>query len=85
MLFFLISALFLERESASFPRPNFFGNMSISNNFTSFFKFTTDLSIKRKYENMRLKALTQTIKNALDIIDIIIHAITTNRDDEIES
>ena len=34
---------------------------------------------------MRLKTLTQTIKNALDIIDIIIHAITTNRDDEIES
>lgn len=59
--------------------------MSISNNFTSFFKFTTDLSIKRKYENMRLKTLTQTIKNAFDIIDIIIHAITTNRDDEIES
>ena len=34
---------------------------------------------------MRLKTLTQTIQSALDIVDIIIHAITTKSDDEIES
>ena len=34
---------------------------------------------------MRLKTLTQTIKSELDIIDVIIHAITTISDDEIDS
>ena len=34
---------------------------------------------------MRLKTLTQTIKSELDIIDVILHAITINSDDEIES